>query len=174
MANDDIPFPLLAGQYFAASENGVKKFFKVVGQPTMYDLTYPYEIGPGLEIPDQTINLGTGSGAITVFKADYLKEWVTWIDNEYLTVKWKINSTDMNALNSFPEPLTKNIAQYGNINFPLFLYHNASGNVNFTLGNASLTKVISGVLHIIMYDYKTEPAQGMPQQYTDIEYRRLV
>ena len=168
---NDIPFPLLAGQFVAAYENNVKSYYKISGQPVMVDLAYPYEIGPDLEIADQTITLGKGSGAISAFRTNNLKQWVTWIDNDYLTVQWTIDNVNINSLNSFIEPLTAYISPFGTINFPLFILHNVSGNVTFTLSNTSLTKTIAGTLHIIMYDYKIEPVSSAPPQYTDIDYR---
>lgn len=166
----DIPFPLLAGQYISAYVDGVKKFFKIQGQPKMFDLTFSYEIGPSLQIADQTITQGTGSGALSVFRTSYLKEWVTWIDNRYLTVDWVIDDKKLTSLDSFNQPLTSLITPIGSINFPLFVYNNKSGNVTFTLRNRSLTQTISGTLHVIMYDYKTEPAKEVPAVYTDIDY----
>ena len=83
---NDIPFPLLSGQWVATYINNVKSFVKISGQPKFFDLSYAYEIGPDLEIADQTLTLGTGSGAISAFRTNFLKEWVTWIDNKYLTV----------------------------------------------------------------------------------------
>ena len=86
-------------------------------------------------------------------------------------MQWTIDSVNINSLNSFIEPLTAYISPFGTINFPLFILHNVSGNVTFTLSNTSLTKTIAGTLHIIMYDYKIEPVSSAPPQYTDIDYR---
>lgn len=168
MASDDIPFPLLAGQYIAVHVNNEIEYYKIAGQPAMFDLTYPYEIGPGQKIADQSLTLSNGSA----FRTNQLKEWVTWIDNDYLTVSWTINSNRINSLNSITVPLTKNLSPYGSINFPLFIFNNPAGNVSFTLGNSSQTNVISGTLHIIMYDYRITKVSTIPQQYTDIDYRR--
>ena len=166
----DIPFPLLAGQYISTYVDDQKKFFKIQGQPKLFDLTYAYEIGPGLQIPDETITQGTGSGTLSVFRTKYLKEWVTWIDNKYLEVEWIINDKKLTSLDSFTQPLTSLISPFGTVNFPLFIYNNVSGNVTFTLTNHSLTKTIAGTLHVIMYDYKTEPVKEIPSIYTDIDY----
>ena len=136
----------------------------------MFDLTYAYEIGPNLQIADQTITQGTGSGTLSVFRTKYLKEWVTWIDNRYLKVDWVIDNKKITSLDSFTQPLTEIITPFGNVNFPLFIYNNVSGNVTFTLTNKSLTKTIAGTLHVIMYDYKTEPVKEIPSVYTDIDY----
>ena len=167
----DIPFPLLAGQWIATYIDGTKNFVKISGQPKFFDLTYAYEIGPDLEIADQTLTLGTGSGAISAFRTNYLKEWVTWIDNKYLTVSWQLDDVIINSLSSFREPQDSLQTPYGTVNFPLFIYNNRSGNVTFTLKNNSLTKTIRGTLHILMYDYHTEtPVATPPPQYTEIYY----
>ncbi len=168
---NDIPFPLLAGQWISTSINGTKNYIKLAGQPKFFDLTYAYEIGPDLQITDQTITLGTGSGAISAFRTNYLKEWVTWIDNKYLQVSWVLDDVKINSLSSFNFPQTSLQTPFGSVNFPLFIYNNVSGNVTFTLTNTSLTKTIRGTLHIMMYDYKTgSPTSAVPPQYTDIDY----
>jgi len=167
----DIPFPLLAGQWIAAKINNSKKYIKISGQSKFFDLTFPYEIGPDLQIADQTITLGTGSGAVSAFRTDYLKEWVTWIDNKYLTVSWVLDDIKINSLSSFTFPQDSLQTPYGTVNFPLFIYNNRSGNVTFTLKNNSLTKTVRGTLHILMYDYKTDPpTETAPPQYTEIYY----
>jgi hypothetical protein len=169
----DIPFPLLAGQWIATRVQDTKQYIKISGQPKFFDLTYAYEIGPDLSIADQTLTLGTGSGAISAFRTDYLKEWVTWIDNKYLGVSWKLDDVSINSLSSFSFPQDSIQTPYGSVNFPLFIYNNRSGNVTFTLTNTSLTKTIRGVLHVLMYDYKTDaPVATAPAQYTDIYYGR--
>ena len=168
---NDIPFPLLSGQWVATYINNVKSFVKISGQPKFFDLSYAYEIGPDLEIADQTFTLGTGSGAISAFRTNFLKEWVTWIDNKYLTVSWQLDDVQINSLSSFREPQDSIQTPYGTVNFPLFIYNNRSGNVTFTLKNNSLTKTIRGTLHILMYDYHTEaPVATPPPQYTEIYY----
>ncbi len=167
----DIPFPLLAGQWVATTLNDKKYYIKISGQPKYFDLTFAYEIGPGLQIADQTITLGTGSGALSAFRTNYLKEWVTWIDNKYLQVSWVLDDVNINSLSSFTSPQTVLQTPYGSVNFPLFIYKNVSGNVTFTLTNTSLTKVIRGTLHIMLYDYKTDtPTTTAPAQFTDIDY----
>ncbi len=171
---ENIPFPLLAGQWIATTINGVKKYIQISGQARYFDIPYSYEIGPSLQIAYQSITLGTGSGALSAFRtnANGLKEWVTWIDNKYLTVSWNINSTDMNYLSNTPEAQTALQTPYGSINFPLFIYNNASGNVTFTLTNTSLTKTIRGTMHIMLYDYSTlPPVSTVPDQFTDINYK---
>jgi hypothetical protein len=168
---NDIPFPLLSGQWVATYINNVKSFVKISGQPKFFDLSYAYEIGPDLEIADQTLTLGTGSGAISAFRTNFLKEWVTWIDNKYLTVSWQLDDVQINSLSSFREPQDSIQTPYGTVNFPLFIYNNRSGNVTFSLTNKSLTKTIRGTLHILMYDYHTEaPVATPPPQYTEIYY----
>ena len=167
----DIPFPLLAGQWASVMQNSTKQYVKISGQPKYFDLTYDYEIGPDLQIADQTLTLGTGSGAISAFRTDYLKEWVTWIDNKYLTVSWVLDDINVNSLSSFQFPQDELMTPYGTVNFPLFIYDNRSGNVTFTLKNASLSKTIRGTLHIMMYDYYTEkPVATAPPQYTETTY----
>ena len=171
----DIPFPLLAGQWASVMVDGEKKFVKIKGQPKFFDLTFTYEIGAGLTLSDQAITLGTGSGSLSAFRTDYLKEWVTWIDNKYLGVTWVLNSTRINSLNSFEEPQNAIQTPYGSVNFPLFIYKNTSGNVTFSLVNNSLTKTIRGTLHILMYDYQTDkevtfPKGQEPAQYTETYY----
>lgn len=169
----DIPFPLLAGQWVATKIQDVKNYIKISGQPKFFDLTYSYEIGPDLEIANQTLTLGTGSGAISAFRTDYLKEWVTWIDNKYLGVSWVVDDVRINSLSSFSFPQSSLQTPYGSVNFPLFVYNNRSGNVTFTLNNKSLTKTIKGTLHILMYEYKTDkPVTTAPSQFTDIDYGR--
>ena len=168
----DIPFPLLSGQWVAKTINDKKQYIKISGQPTFFDLKYSYEIAPTQQLQDLDIKLGSGSGGLSVFRTDYLKEWVTWIDNKYLEVAWRINSTDINSLNSFTTPQDVIQTPYGTVNFPLFIYNNRSGNVVFSLTNGSETKTIRGKLHILMYAYHTEPpVQTAPAQYTDIDYR---
>ena len=166
----DIPFPLLAGQYFSTVINGNKRYFKIQGQPKMFDLTYAYEIGPGLQLKDETITQGTGSGTLSVFRTNFLKEWVTWIDNKYLEVEWMIDNKRLTSLDSFTQPLTSLISPFGSTNFPLFIYNNVAGNVTFSLTNNSTVQTISGKLHIIMYDYSTESVRETPAIYTDIDY----
>lgn len=172
----DIPFPLLSGQWIATYINNEKRFAKIATQGKFFDLKYTYEIGPLLSITDQTINTGTGSGANSVFRTKYLKEWVTWIDNKYLQVAWTIDSVNINSLNSFAYPQDSVLTPYGSVNFPLFIYNNESGNVTFSLTNTSRTKTIKGTLHILMYEYRTEPLLPVnttpPAQYTDIYYQR--
>jgi hypothetical protein len=172
----DIPFPLLAGQWIATFIDNKERYVKIGSQPRFFDLTFAYEIGPGLELQNQNISTGTGSGANSVFRTKYLKEWVTWIDNKHLQVSWKIDDLSINSLNSFPYPQDSILTPYGSVNFPLFIYNNQSGNVTFTLTNTSLTKTIRGTLHILMYDYTTEPmmpaGSPKPAQYTPIYYKR--
>ena len=167
----DIPFPLLSGQWVAKTIDGKKQYMKISGQPTFFDLKYSYEIAPTQQLQDLDIKLGSGSGGLSVFRTDYLKEWVTWIDNKYLEVAWRINSTDINSLNSFTTPQNVLQTPYGTVNFPLFIYNNRAGNVSFTLENKSLTKTIRGTVHIMMFSYYTEPPVATaPAQYTDIDY----
>lgn len=167
----DIPFPLLSGQWIATTVNGKKEYVKISGQPKYFDLPYAYEIPPSEQISDISLTTGTGSGALSVFRTNHLKEWVTWIDNKYLAVSWRINSTDINALNSFTTPQNVLQTPYGTVNFPLFIYNNRAGNVSFTLENKSLTKTIRGTVHIMMFSYYTEPPVATaPAQYTDIDY----
>jgi hypothetical protein len=168
----DIPFPLLAGQWIAATIQEKKRYIKISHQPLYFDIPYAYEIGPRQELSDLTVNTGTGSGAQSVFKTRYLKEWVTWIDNKYLAVAWRISSVDINSLNGFTTPQDALQTPYGTVNFPLFIYNNVSGNVVFSLKNLSYTKVIRGTLHILMYSYATDaPVDTAPPQYTDIDYK---
>ena len=168
----DIPFPLLSGQWIAKTIDEKKQYIKIVGQPVYYDLVYPYEIGASSQLQDLDIKVGTGSGGLSVFRTDYLKEWVTWIDNKYLQVAWRINSTDINSLNGFTTPQDVLQTPYGTVNFPLFIYENKAGNVVFSLTNKSSTKTIRGTLHILMYSYHTaKPVDTAPAQYTDIDYR---
>lgn len=172
---NDIPFPLLSGQYISAFQDtsNVREYYQIVRQPSFFDLTYSYEIGPGLELSDETITLGTGSGALSAFRTNVpgLKQWVTWIDNDYLGVRWDIVDVKMNSLKGTNEPETKYTSPFGSVNFPKFILNNASGNVTFTLSNLSSTKTIAGTLHIMLYEYQIEKAKGTPQYYTDIEYR---
>lgn len=172
---NDIPFPLLSGQYVSGFANGSnnRTFYQITRQPSFFDLTYRYEIAPSDTIADQTITLGTGSGAISVFrtKVPGLKQWVTWIDNDYLGVTWNVVDVKMNSLTGFTEPETKYTSSFGGINFPKFILNNSSGNVTFTLSNLSKTKTIAGTLHILMYEYTIQQASGQPQYFTDIEYK---
>lgn len=174
MDENDIPFPLLSGQYFSVlAGDGARQFFKVTRQPTMFDFPFPYEIPPTSILADQDITIGAGSGAVSVFrtKANGLKQWVTWVDNDYLGVVWNVVDVKINSLLGSSQPETKYLCPFGSINFPKFIFNNSSGNVTFTLVNASPSKVIAGTLHIIMYDYTAERFQGVPPYYTDIEYK---
>ncbi len=175
MDENDIPFPLLSGQYISTSQGTDRNrtFWQIVKQPSMFDLSFSYEIAAGLSLADQTITNGTGSGAISVFKTSVpgLKQWVTWIDNDYLGVKWALVDINMNSLSGFTRPLTKYTSPFGSVNFPMFILNNPSGNVTFTLENLSTTKTIAGTLHILMYEYTIRPAASAPSFYTDIEYK---
>lgn len=172
---NDIPFPLLSGQYFSVLNDGgnTRAFYKVTRQPTMYDFAYPYEIAPSESLADQDITIGSGSGALSIWrtKANELKQWVTWIDNDYLGVIWNVVDVKINSMTGTSEPETKYLCPFGSVNFPKFIFNNAAGNVTFTLKNLSTTKTIAGTLHIIMYGYTSEPANVQPQYYTDIEYK---
>lgn len=172
---NDIPFPLLSGQYVSGFDNTnqIRVFYQVDRQPSFFDLTYKYEISPLQKISDQTITLGTGSGALSVFrtKVPGMKQWVTWIDNDYLGVTWNVVDVNMNSLTGFSEPETKYTSPFGGISFPKFILNNSAGNVTFTLSNLSSTKTIAGTLHILMYEYALKKASGTPPYYTDIEYK---
>lgn len=176
MGENEIPFPLLSGQWVSVYKNGIEQYVRIMAQPRFFDLEYAYEIGPDLDITDQTINIGTGSGAVNVFRTSGLKQWVTWIDNKYLSVAWTINSLDINSLNSFSYPQDSVLTPYGSVNFPLFVYDDPAGNVSFTLTNTSLTKTIRGTLHILLYEYKvSKPLSSdkpAPIQYTSTFYQR--
>lgn len=180
MGDSEIPFPLISGQYIAYTtgfdQSGmpIRDYYMITKQPTFLDLTYKYEIGAGQSLTDETITLGTGSGAISVFKTPYLKQWVTWIDNDSLGVQWTIVNSKMNTLNGFNEPMTIYTNPFGNINFPMFSFQNESGDVTFTLKNTSSSQTIAGTLHVIMYDYVISnklPEGQTPQYFTDITYR---
>jgi hypothetical protein len=167
---NEIPFPLLSGQYISVIENETVKYYRTTKQPKMFDLTYSYEIPPSGSIADQTITLGTGNGALSVFKTGALKEWVTWIDNKYLKVDWNVLDVKLTSLTSFSEPLTKITSPYGSSNFPMFILKNSSGSVTFTLTNNSPLHTISGTLHIILYEYAIEESKAVPQVFTNIMY----
>lgn len=176
MANEnDIPFPLLSGQYFSALIEGgtARQYFRVTRQPTMYDFAFPYEIGAGLKLEDQDITIGSGSGALSIFrtKKNGLKQWVTWIDNDYVGVVWSVVDVKMNSMTGTSEPETKYLCPVGSVNFPKFIFDNSAGNVTFTVNNLSATRTIAGTLHIIMYEYTAEEVKQVPQYFTDIEYR---
>lgn len=174
MGENDIPFPLLSGQYISAlNTDGARIFYQISRQPTMFDLPFAYEIAAGLSLSDQTITLGTGSGALSVFrtKTPGMKQWVTWIDNDYLGINWNIVDVKVNSLTGFNEPETKYLTPFGSVNFPKFILNNSSGNVTFTLKNLSLTNTIAGTIHIIMYEYTIQQVKTVPQVYTDIEFR---
>ncbi|WP_298409468.1 hypothetical protein [Ferroplasma sp.] len=164
----DIPFPLLSGQYIGMYSASKKAEFyqKIVGQPKLFDLPYPYEIAPKSSIPNVTLTKGNAS----LFRTDYLKQWVTWIDNKFLGVTWTVNDVNLTSLISNPQPMTFLTNPFGAINFPMFIFHNVSGNVVFSLSNSSALHTITGTLHILMYDYKTENVTGTPSVFTDIDY----
>jgi len=175
MAENDIPFPLLSGQFISSiGANGQREFYQIIRQPTMFDLTYQYAIAPTESLEDQTITNGTGSGQISVFKTNVpgLKQWVTWIDNDYLGVSWNVVDVKANTMLGFNRPLTKYTSPFGSVNFPLFILNNSSGNVTFNLTNLSKLNSIAGTLHVLMYEYVIKPYTGTPPTYyTDISYK---
>lgn len=172
MGENEIPFPLLSGQYVYANADGTKRYYEIVRQPRYFDLTVPYEIPPSTTITDQTITNGTGSGEISVFrtKVPGLKEWVTWIDNDYLEVSWTIDSVRINSLSGYSRPETKYTSPFGGMNFPKFILNNAAGNVTFDLTNTSPGKYIAGTMHVIMYEYVIKAITEAPAQATNVTY----
>lgn len=171
MANE-IPFPLLSGQFVYTTINGKKVYYELTRQGRYFDLQYPYEIPPATTLSDLSIQNGTGSGAISVFrtKVPGLKEWVTWVDNDWLSVSWVIDSVRVNTLSGFSEPETKYTSPTGSSNFPKFTINNSAGNITFTLTNRNPINMIAGTLHILMYDYVIAPYNAIPSSATDITY----
>ena len=171
MGDSEIPFPLISGQYISAIENGKRVFYQVSKQPRYFDFSQDYELAPSASLSDQAFTLGSGSGAINAFQTPYLKEWVTWIDNDDLGVSWNISNTAMNKVQGYTKPLTIYTSPYGSVSFPMFNFKNSTGNVTYTLQNLSATDTIAGTIHVLMYDYMIVPFSGsVPQYYTDIEY----
>ena len=164
---NEIPFPLLSGQYIKYDGS----FYQIQMQGTIYDLTKTYAIPPGGELSGQSITMPTNS-SFNVFQTPVngLYEWVTWVDNEYLGVSWKVLNRSVNDLRSYAEYLTKQTSPFGSVNMPMFILNNTSGSVSLTLTNLSSVKIISGTLHIIMYAYMTKQTSETPQAYTDISY----
>lgn len=163
----DIPFPLLSGQYI--KYNG--KYYKVTKQPKMFDFPFPYELPPSGKLNDNSIQLNSTS-KVSAFSTseNQMKEWVTWIDNDYLGIVWNIASIKINSINGISEPETKYTSPFGSVNFPKFIFNNATGSVSFNLINTNPVKFIAGTIHIIMYDYKVALVDGTPDYYTDISY----
>lgn len=170
MGESDIPFPLLSGQIISAVLQGKQAFYQINGQARLFDLKYDYIVPPTLTLTDQTITLGSGSGAINAFQTNYLKQWVTWIDNDSVGITWSISSVNMNQLQGYAQPLTLFTSQAGSVNFPMFNFNNPAGNVTFNIQNFSNTNYVMGTLHILMYDYRLKPYTGTPTVYTDINY----
>jgi hypothetical protein len=173
MAESDIPFPLLAGQHICMTDNeGNKVYYRIQRQAKMFDFPFPYEIPPLTSLRDNDISIGQGSGAISVFRtsANEMKQWVTWIDNDYLGVTWTILDAKVNAILGNDQPETKYTSPFGSVNFPKFIFDNPAGNVTFTISNKNPLKLIAGTLHIIMYDYKVLPSKAVPEYCTDIGY----
>lgn len=170
MGESDIPFPLLSGQAIRATVNGVETFYQVSKQARWFDLKFDYVIPPAQKLTDQTITLGSGSGAINAFATQFLKEWVTWIDNDLIGVTWSISSVNINQLQGYGQPLTLFTSPAGSVNFPMFNFNNPAGNVTFDISNFSLTQYAAGTLHVMLYDYQLKNLTAAPSVYTDISY----
>jgi hypothetical protein len=164
----EISFPLKAHQYVQIVSGGKTIFLEVTAQSQPKVFTAPYLILPGSSLTDQIPLIGN----LNIFDVNdtELVQWVTWIDNKFLGVTWKINGQEQNLLQGSSSPLIHEVSPKGNTAAPFFLYNQPRANVSYSLTNLSSEVPIRGNFEVVLYSFNVKPTTTVPSVYTVAGY----
>ncbi|MGC8699267.1 MAG: hypothetical protein ACP5RE_03735 [Candidatus Acidifodinimicrobium sp.] len=162
------PFPFLPGMIVGVKGESGYNYYKIKGQAQQTVLTAPYLIGPNLNLQGQTFTVANISAFQT--NARTLKQWVTWVDNQYLGVNWVINGTTLPQVNGVGQYLT--IQTSPAYSYDIQFYSIAEQNIqaSYNLYNLNPNLPIRGILKVVLNTMSVEPLQSLPagQMFTDI------
>jgi hypothetical protein len=165
---ESVPFPFLSGMIVRVNTAGGQIYYKVGGQAQQTILTAPYLIGPNLN----SLNLQFTIGQVNAFQTSdtLLKQWVTWVDNEYLGVQWTINGTTLPLLNGQAQYLTVQTSPPYSYDIQFFSVGQINIQAAYNLFNLNTLAPIRGVLKVVLAttSVKQIPQPPANQPFTDI------
>jgi len=144
------------------------EYYKIEGQGQQTILSQPYLIGPNLS---QTGQFTVGNLNAFQTGPNLLKQWVTWVDNEYLGVQWSINSTTLPILNGVPQYLTVQTSPPYSYDIQFYSVNEPAIQASFNLVNLNPNIPIRGILKVVVASFTVVKLSQPPapnQPFTDI------
>ncbi len=162
------PFPFLPGMIVGVKGENGYNFYKIKGQAQQTILTAPYLIPPNLSVVGQVFTIAN----INAFQTNSrtLKQWVTWVDNEYLGVNWVINGVTLPQVNGVPQYLTVQTSPAYSYDIQFYSVAEQNIQASYNLYNLNTQQAIRGILKVILNTMTVEPIQSLPagQTFTDL------
>jgi len=165
---ESVPFPFLSGMIVRVKVGNGYEYYKIEGQGQQTILSQPYLIGPNLS---QTGQFTVGNLNAFQTGPNLLKQWVTWVDNEYLGVQWSINSTTLPILNGVPQYLTVQTSPPYSYDIQFYSVNEPAIQASFNLVNLNSNIPIRGILKVVVASFTVVKLTQPPapnQPFTDI------
>ena len=166
---ESVPFPFLPGMIVRVSTGNGYEYYKIEGQGQQTILSQPYLIGPNLSQTGQFV-VGNNLNAFQTGPG-LLKQWVTWVDNEYLGVQWNINGKTLPILNGVPQYLTVQISPPYSYDIQFYSVNDPAIQATYNLVNLNPNVPIRGILKVVVISYSVVKLTQPPspnQPFTDI------
>jgi len=165
---ESVPFPFLSGMIVRVKAGNGYEYYKIEGQGQQTILSQPYLIGPNLS---QTGQFTVGNLNAFQTGPNLLKQWVTWVDNEYLGVQWSINSTTLPILNGVPQYLTVQTSPPYSYDIQFYSVNEPAIQASFNMVNLNPNIPIRGILKVVVASFTVVKLSQPPapnQPFTDI------
>jgi len=165
---ESVPFPFLSGMIVRVKVGNGYEYYKIEGQGQQTILSQAYLIGPNLS---QTGQFTVGNLNAFQTGPNLLKQWVTWVDNEYLGVQWSINSTTLPILNGVPQYLTVQTSPPYSYDIQFYSVNEPAIQASFNLVNLNPNIPIRGILKVVVASFTVVKLSQPPapnQPFTDI------